>query len=86
MDSIMIQGLRLLKTSENRLKILKLLNNGKVQTPTEIAKETNIVVNHVSTFLKEFKEHGLVICLNEEDKRGRLYQITENGKKVLELM
>ena len=49
----MIKGLKLLKTSENRLKILKILNNGKVLTPTEIAKETGIVVNHVSTFLKE---------------------------------
>ena len=33
--------------------------------------------------LPEFCE----ICkLNEEDKRGRLYQITDTGKKVLKLM
>jgi len=82
----MIKGLKLLKTSENRLKILEILNNGKVLTPTEIAKETGIVVNHISTFLKEFKGSKLVVCLNEEDKRGRLYQITEDGKKVLSLM
>ena len=82
----MIKGLKLLKTSENRLKILEILNNGKVLTPTEIAKETGIVVNNISTFLKEFKDSKLVICLNEEDKRGRLYQITEDGKKVLSLM
>jgi len=86
MNKIMINGLKLLKTSENRAKILNLLNNGKVLTPTEIAKETKIVINHVSTFLKEFKENKLVICLNEEDKRGRLYQITDTGKKVLKLM
>lgn len=86
MDKTMIKGLKLLKTSENRLKILRILNNGKILTPSEIAKETNIVVNHVSTFLKEFKDSKLVICLNEEDKRGRLYQITANGKKVLSLM
>lgn len=86
MDKTMIKGLKLLKTSENRLKILEILNNGKVLTPTEIAKETGIVVNHISTFLKEFKDNKLVVCLNEEDKRGRLYQITESGKKVLSLM
>ncbi len=82
----MIRGLQLLKTSENRVKILKLLNRGKVLTPTEISKETGIVVNHVSNFLKEFKDNKLVNCLNEEDKRGRLYQIAEEGKKVLQLM
>jgi len=82
----MIKGLKLLKTSENRLKILEILNNGKILTPTEIAKETGIVVNHISSFLKEFKDNNLVVCLNEEDKRGRLYQITESGKRVLSLM
>lgn len=86
MDKTMIQGLKLLKTSENRLKILKILNNGKVLTPTEIAKETGIVINHISTFLKEFRDIKLVVCLNNEDKRGRLYQITDAGKKVLSLM
>jgi len=86
MDKTMIRGLKLLKTSENRLKILKILNNGKVLTPTEIAKETGIVINHISTFLKEFREIKLVVCLNDEDKRGRLYQITDSGKKVLSLM
>jgi transcription initiation factor IIE alpha subunit len=86
MDKLMIRGLQLLKTSENRVKILKLLNRGKVLTPTEISKETGIVVNHVSNFLKEFKDNKLVNCLNEEDKRGRLYQIAEEGKKVLQLM
>jgi predicted transcriptional regulator len=86
MDKTMINGLKLLKTSENRLKILNILNNGKVLTPTEIAKKTEIVVNHVSTFLKEFKDNKLVVCLNEDEKRGRLYQITESGKKVLSLM
>ncbi len=86
MDKTMIKGLKLLKTSENRLKILEILNNGKILTPTEIAKETGIVVNHISSFLKEFKDNNLVVCLNEEDKRGRLYQITESGKRVLSLM
>ncbi len=86
MEKITVKGLQLLKTSENRLKILKLLNNGKVLTPTEISRETGIVINHISSFLKEFKDNKMVICLNEEDKRGRLYQITDTGKKVLNLM
>ncbi|MFW5983491.1 MAG: winged helix-turn-helix domain-containing protein [bacterium] len=76
----------MLKASDNRYKILKLLNEGNVLTPTEISKKSQIVVNHVSNFLKELRENGLVECLNEKDKRGRLYQITKLGKKVIELM
>ena len=77
----MIKGLKLLKTSENRFKILKILNNEKVLTPTEIAKETGIVVNHVSTFLKEFKDNKILVCLNEDEKRGRLTQLPNLEKK-----
>ena len=82
----MIKGLRLLKTSKKRVKILELLSKDNILTPTEISNRTNIVVNHVSNFLKEFKDNKLVICLNEEDKRGRLYQITPTGKEVLKLL
>ena len=86
MEKNIVRGLRLLKTSYNRYQILNTLNQGKVLTPTEIAKDTSIVINHVSAFLKELKIHKLIICLNEEEKRGRLYEITSSGKKLLELM
>jgi len=37
----------------------------------------------VSNFLKDLKDNKLIVCLNDNDKRGRLYQITELGKKVV---
>ena len=42
-----------------------------------------IRLNHISNFLKDLKDNKLIICLNEDEKRGRLYQITELGKKVV---
>ncbi len=51
-------------------------------TPSEISDKTKIRLNHVSNFLKDLKDNNLVICLNDSDKRGRLYQITDLGKKV----
>ena len=52
-------------------------------TPSEISKKTKIRSNHVSNSLKDLKDNKLILCLNEEDKRGRIYQITELGKKVI---
>lgn len=79
----MIKGISLLKNSEYRKKILISLSNANYLTPSEIAEKTEIRLNHVSNFLKDLKENKLVICLNDKEKRGRLYEITELGKKVL---
>lgn len=79
----MIKGVSLLKNSEYRKKILESLAKVSYLTPSEIAEKTKIRLNHVSNFLKDLKEHKLIICLNDEEKRGRLYKITNLGKKVL---
>ena len=80
----MIKGISLLKNSEYRRKILESLSEVNYLTPSEIAEKTEIRLNHISNFLKDLKDYKLVICLNDEDKRGRLYQITKLGKKVVE--
>ncbi len=80
----MIKGISLLKNSEYRRKILESLSKANYLTPSEIAEKTEIRLNHISNFLKDLKDYNLVICLNDEEKRGRLYQITKLGKKVVE--
>jgi len=80
----MIKGISLLKNSEYRRKILRSLSDVNYLTPSEIAEKTEIRLNHISNFLKDLKDYKLVICLNDEEKRGRLYQITKLGKKVVE--
>jgi len=79
----MIKGVSLLKNSEYRKKILESLADVSYLTPSEISEKTKIRLNHVSNFLKDLKDNKLIVCLNNEEKRGRLYQITELGKKVL---
>ena len=78
----MIKGISLLKNSEYRKKILKSLSNVNYLTPSEIAEKTKLRLNHVSNFLKDLKDNKLIVCLNDHEKRGRLYQLTELGKKV----
>ena len=78
----MIKGISIVKNSEYRKKILLSLVDINYLTPSEIAEKTKLRLNHVSNFLKDLKDNNLIICLNDDEKRGRLYQITELGKKV----
>ncbi len=78
----LIKGVSLLKSSEYRLKITMSLKGG-IKTPSEMSKLTEIRLNHISKSLKELKENGLVECLNEESRKGRLYRLTKLGVEVL---
>lgn len=42
----------------------------EVKISTVIAKDCDIVPNHISKVLSELKEVGAVECLNEEAKKG----------------
>ena len=79
----MVNAVSLLKSSEYRSKIVQSIGNNTL-TPSEIAKKTDLRLNHVSMFLKELKENKIVKCLNEESRKGRLYELTELGKNAIE--
>ena len=69
------------KKSQYRSKILKSLADD-VKMPSQIAKDTGIVQNHISNSLRQLKEHELIECINPEVRRkGRLYRLTEIVKK-----
>ena len=67
--------------SSYRLKTVKSIKDD-VKTPTEIAKSTGIRRNHMSNVLRDLKETGIVECINEEVKRGRLYRLTPVGEEI----
>lgn len=74
-----------IKLSKNREKIFKALD-GETLKPTNISKKTNIPSNNVSRILSQLREKNLVRLLNPETKRGRLYELTDYGKEILDLM
>ena len=82
MQKGMVTAISLLKSSEYRLKIIKAIGKDTV-TPSEISKKIGIRLNHVSMFLKELKENNLVKCLNEDTRKGRLYELTELGQNAI---
>lgn len=53
-----------------------------VKTPTEISNDTGIRRNHMSNVLRDLKDNGVVECVNEEAKRGRLYRLTSLGDEI----
>ena len=83
MQKGMVTAISLLKSSEYRLKIVKAIGKDTV-TPSEIAEKIGIRLNHVSTFLKELKENKLVKCLNEDTRKGRLYELTGLGQNAID--
>jgi predicted transcriptional regulator len=82
MEEKVVEGIALVKSSEYRRKILKTIGEN-ILTPSEIARKIGIRLNHVSMFLHEMKNKGLVECLNEKAKKGRLYRLTGLGKNVI---
>jgi len=71
--------------SKVRSNVLKFLGED-LRYPSQIAKELDIRIQHVSTALKELKEKELVECINEDVKVGRLYRTTNKGKQVINLI
>ena len=82
MQKGMVIAVSLLKSSGYRFKIIQAIGNNTL-TPSEIANKINIRLNHVSLFLRELKNKKLVKCLNEESRKGRLYELTELGKNAI---
>ena len=71
--------------SEYRINILKSIGES-IKIPSVIAEDIGLRTNHVSNVLRELKESNLVVCLNEEARKGRLYKNTDLGLEVLKFL
>ncbi len=59
----------------------------KPQTPTQTRKKSlefngKISLNNTSDILRDFVKHGIAVCLNNDSKVGRLYELTEEGEEI----
>lgn len=73
------------KVSPTRYKTLKTLKTDFLM-PSEIAKNTGLRTTQISNALSDLKEKELVICMNESARKGRLYQNTELGLEILDML
>lgn len=73
------------KISKYRIETLKAIGNS-YKMPSEIARETDFKTSQVSSALLDLKKRNLVVCINEEAKKGRLYKCSDLGLKILDYL
>ena len=78
----MLTEISYVQISKYRTKVMKSLED-EVKIPSKIAKDSDILQNHISAVLKQLKEHELVECINPEVKKGRLYRLTDKGDELI---
>ena len=78
----MLTEISYVQISKYREKVMKSLE-GEVKIPSQIAKDSDIRVNHISKVLAELKAHDLVECINPEVRKGRLYRHTDKGEEIV---
>lgn len=67
--------------SKHRMSVIRALSKNNL-TPKEISLASNIPLSHVSNLLRELTDEGVVVCLNPQLKRGRVYALTGPGKEI----
>jgi len=55
----------------------------KALTPNAISEKTGIYATHTSTTLSELGEKNLVVCLTPRLRKGKLFDLTKEGRNVL---
>ena len=71
--------------SNYRVRVVLALSSHP-KTPKQISREVDIGLTHVSRTLRELAEKGLVYCVNPSDVKGRVYELTEKGRKIAEVI
>ena len=69
--------------SSYRMRVIQAMGDEDVMMLFQIAKKSGVLNNHISNTLRQLREHDLVELINPEMPRGRLYRLSDNGKKVL---
>ncbi|MDR0912912.1 MAG: winged helix-turn-helix domain-containing protein [Methanobrevibacter sp.] len=85
MNKKIVELLSFIKSSKYREKIIVFIAD-ETKIPSEIAKGIRLSYTHTSKHLNALKKKKIVTCLNENAKRGRLYQLTKLGKEILAIL
>ncbi len=84
MEKTVIKDYSWIVRGKQRRKILQTLNHP--MTPTQIKERTGIKVTNVSDVVRSMEEINIAKCLNPKEKLGRLYELTQKGKKIQKLL
>ena len=79
----MWNDLELFLSKKNLFYVLKALEN-EPKGLSSISKMTGIRFEHVSKYVKELIEHDYVINLTPNIKKGKVFGISQSGKRILD--
>lgn len=74
-----------IKISPSRYRTLECLRDNYLM-PTEISRKTRLTPAQVSMALHDLKKKKIVRCMNENVKKGRIYQCTELGLEIMDIL
>ena len=77
----MEKELEFVKNSQYRIKVIKTLE-GIVKMPNEIATDAGIEKKIISNIIKQLREQDILVCINPEVRKGRLYRLTDLGNEI----
>ncbi len=83
MDDDTLKTFAYITISSYRIKAIKAMQEGN-ETPTQIADNSDIRLSHISKVLKELKDCGVAECINEQDRKNRIYHLTALGREIAE--
>jgi len=73
-----------IKRGKRRKEVLRLLSESNLPlTAKDLKTQLKISLSQVSFILKELSRKEIILCLNPEDKIGRLYKIRDKYKKII---
>jgi DNA-binding MarR family transcriptional regulator len=72
------------KRGSRRQKTLQIFNKANNPlTINDIHEKSKIALPQASATVAELQDAGLIQCLNAQDKIGKLYLITEEGREII---
>ncbi len=72
------------KRGKRRQATLELFNKtNKPLTINDVHTKTKIALSQASATIAELEQAGLIECLTPNEKIGKLYCITEEGKEII---
>lgn len=75
------------KRGNRRQSTLELFNEKTTPlTINDVHEKTKIALSQASATIAELEQKGLIECLNAQDKIGKLYRLTKEGKEIITVM
>jgi DNA-binding MarR family transcriptional regulator len=72
------------KRGKRRQKTLELFNKTIIPlTINDVHEKTKIALSQASATIAELEQTGLIECLNPQDKIGKLYRLSKEGKEII---